>query len=237
LRSNLNKKSNFLNKLVIEPLKIPGVVTIGYEYNHSEYSVQLYKKLNIDLPNSIQNSVLTRQSEFLVGRYTALEAVRTLGIKIDNISIGRHRNPIWPNGILGSITHTNQKVICSISAGENFSYLGIDLEHIIPLKLLEDIKREIINKDEEQLIKISSEPYQNVFTIIFSAKESIFKALYPYVECYFDFSVVEVVSICFNSNSLVLTLTKKLSRELYLGRSFKVHFKKSNMYIQTILAE
>lgn len=66
-------------------------------------------------------------------------------------------------------------------------YLGIDLEKKLSKECVIEIKSSIISLDEENLILKSKLSFEDAFTLIFSAKESLFKALYPSVRAYFDF--------------------------------------------------
>ena len=62
------------------------------------------------------------------------------------------------------------------------------------------------------------------FTLIFSAKESLFKALYPHVGDYFDFSAAEVVEINGNVGHFTIKLAQQLTSALKEGMTFKGYF-------------
>src|SRR5690348_12722868 len=55
----------------------------------------------------VANSIRSRQDEFRTGRYCARKALHRLGIPAISIPAGSNREPIWPYGYIGSITHCN----------------------------------------------------------------------------------------------------------------------------------
>jgi 4'-phosphopantetheinyl transferase EntD len=79
--------------------------------------------------------------------------------------------------------------------------------------------------------------FEDAFTIIFSAKESLFKALYPSVGYYFDFLDVVVTGICNNTNSFNIMLNVDLTPELRAKTKFKGFFFQNNSEIITIIPQ
>ncbi|SUI55146.1 Uncharacterised protein [Serratia marcescens] len=54
-------------------------------------------------------------------------------------------------------------------------------------------------------------PFNELLTLTFSAKESLFKALYPQVRCYFDFLDARMVAVDTQRQTFVLALLKTLT--------------------------
>src|SRR5262245_35993885 len=50
-------------------------------------------------------AVITRREEFLTARTCARQALMQLGFPMLPIRRGKKREPIWPAGVVGSITH------------------------------------------------------------------------------------------------------------------------------------
>jgi enterobactin synthetase component D len=92
--------------------------------------------------------------------------------------------------------------------------LGIDLENILSTPLAKDRMPYIINNQEQQLLHNLSIPVVKSLTIIFSAKESVFKALYPQGIRYFDFTAVQISTLCTETKQLLMILTEDLSLQL-----------------------
>ena len=104
-------------------------------------------------------------------------------------------------------------------------------------KCVIEIKNSIINLQEEDLILKSQLSFEDAFSLIFSAKESLFKALYPSVRAYFDFSSAKITAICCNTNSFTLTLLEDLTPELRADIEFKGNFIFDKNNVFTIIAQ
>ena len=228
----------FINKSMLQlPFLPTNISVVACDFYLAHFNPMLFHELNISFPNAIQNSVLKRQAEYLAGRFAASCALGDLGVMVNDIGIGTHRSPVWPNGISASITHTNDKAVCAAADNNDYQYLGIDLENILSKKSIIEIKNIIINNNENNMLKKSDLSIEEAFTLIFSAKESLFKALYPSVGYYFDFTVVEVIEIKRNENSFKINLLKNLTPELKAGRVFKGYFCFDETSIFSIIAQ
>lgn len=220
-----SKTPCFLEPLSFSKSLIPqGIELFSCHFNLSHYHFDLFKKYNVLCPESIQRAVPKRQAEYLAGRYCAIKSLALLGEPAVDITIGQHRNPIWPDGICASITHTHSQAISVATFSKNYQYLGIDLENKLSQETVLQIKSSIINSAEEKILNGTALPFEDMFTVVFSAKESLFKALYPKVGAYFDFSAAKVIDVCFRSNSICLQLCEDLSSQLISGKTFTVYF-------------
>lgn len=212
------------------------IILAAYDYDVSHYSRILFKQLDIHLPEVIKSSVLKRQAEYLAGRYAARSALDSLGVKVNNIGTGMNRSPIWPPGISASITHTDTRAICAASYKTDHKYLGIDLEKRLSSKCVAEIKDSIINVQEECLLLNNELGFEDAFTLTFSAKESLFKALHPSVGTYFDFSAAQITRICCNTNTFTVILLEDLTTELITGQEYTGTFSFNKTYVFTMIA-
>ena len=71
-----------------------------------------------------------RLSDFSTGRYCAKKALEELGLFDLIIPIGKDREPIWPDGIVGSISHCDSMVGSIVALKENYNSIGLDIEEI-----------------------------------------------------------------------------------------------------------
>ena len=235
---NKKEKLTFINESLLSFAFIPKDISIKFcNFKLTDYHHTLYEKLDIYLPKSIKNSVDKRQAEFLAGRYMAMSVLKSLGLKGNNIGIGKHRNPVWPQNIIASITHTKTSSLCAAAFKNSYLYLGIDLEDIISVELVRELKNSIIIPDEETILKNTSLSFEQAFTLVFSAKESLFKALYPSVRYYFDFSAARITEICPQTSSFTLVLAENLTTKLNAGMVFTGYFAQIEQQILTIIAE
>lgn len=141
---------------------------------------------------AIANAVVKRKREFGAGRVSARRAMRRLGVAALPIPVGPQREPVWPAGIVGSITHEGEYAISAVAEESNISVLGIDLA------TRGDLGEELISIvcGEEEIADISLQKRQfggdDPFKLIFSIKESVYKCLFPVVREVFDFGDVSV---------------------------------------------
>lgn len=128
----------------------------------------------------IHRAIPSRQREFAGGRAAARMALRQLGISDPTVISGPDRAPVWPPGVRGSITHSGDLCLCVATRDPTVAGLGIDLEEDLPLP--PDIFDEVL--------LLSERGYPG--RVVFSAKEAVFKALYPTVGFVFGFDAVEL---------------------------------------------
>ncbi len=220
--------------------KIPGFVGICYQCNF--YS-ERYSELNVknligeNLHESLVKAVVKRKSEFVAGRYLARQALISLGSKNTSVAIGDNREPLWPSSFTGSISHTEQFAICAIAHKNNVKRIGIDVENLIDIKTAKDILDVALVESEKKYLDKSTINKSILITVIFSAKESLFKALYPEVGRYFDFSVAETKKIDFEKGLFTLELLQELAPDLPTGTLFNGAIEINNKRIITIIYE
>lgn len=186
------------------------------------FDSNLFTTHGIDCPESIQNAVSTRQAEFFAGRLAAQKALQHLGFVNYSIALREDRTPGWPPGVVGSISHKKHyAVACVRSSCRDGDGLGIDIEDTLSEKTAERLADYILNEDEKLCLEhgYSCDP-AHCITVAFSAKESLFKALYPSVRSYFDFLDVHIVGV--SSHTLTLRLMHALSSQRAKGDLFMV---------------
>lgn len=191
------------------------------------YDEQAYEALHRDLPvpERLRRAVLRRRIDFLAGRWCAQEALRDAGVATQApLSIGEHGSPVWPSGMVGSISHGQGWAMAAVASVDHVRALGLDIEEKLSAEVTGAIHREIARDDEIALLDERCIDRETGLTAIFSAKESLFKALYPQVRCYFDFRDAALEDIDTGSSMLSLRLLKTLSDEHREHASYPVRF-------------
>lgn len=131
-------------------------------------------------------AVAKRRVEFVAGRLAARRALERAGYSPPPpVAPGPDRAPIWPVGLVGTITHTHSMALSAVATGVICGGLGLDIEHRSNLRRM-DVARQICDDVERDWVGASADH----LLALFSAKESIFKALYPRCLRYFGFSAV-----------------------------------------------
>jgi 4'-phosphopantetheinyl transferase EntD len=133
----------------------------------------------------------SRQREFATGRWCARRLLGEMGVGGNEIGCGKDNEPVWPDGICGSITHTKD-ACCVITAFQNrCRSVGIDIE--ARARIISPSARSMfLNKDEEDWINGMQVISPDVYVTVFSIKECVFKLLHPLVKAAIPFSSVSV---------------------------------------------
>lgn len=132
-----------------------------------------------------------RRTEFLLGRAAASFALKQLGF--DNpppVLQGERREPLWPEGIVGSITHCGPWAIAAAARRSVALTIGIDLERVSGVHT--DLNNLICHPTELDWIG-TDQAHSQRLAMIFSAKESTFKAFYPLCKRFIDFQEVRLM--------------------------------------------
>lgn len=111
-------------------------------------------------------------------------AMRTLGLPSQPVCMGRDRAPIWPDGLTGSLSHTETCCVVVLTQTKTTSALGIDLEPNSALD--QDLIPEICTPAEQFWVSQRSDPAHQA-RLIFSAKEAVYKAQYSLSRTFMEF--------------------------------------------------
>lgn len=123
----------------------------------------------------IERAVPKRRSEFATARACARRALATLGVEPRPILRGEKREPLWPEGIVGSLTHCDGHRAAAVARASDFRSIGIDAEPDAPLPrgVLDAIS---LGGERPQLDRADG---PHLDRVLFSAKESVYKAWFP----------------------------------------------------------
>jgi 4'-phosphopantetheinyl transferase EntD len=120
-----------------------------------------------------------RRREFTTVRACARTAYARLGLPAAPVVPGPKGEPSWADGVVGSITHCDGYRACALARSEDLLTIGIDAEPNAPLPdgLLADIARP---EERPALRELAREaPAIHWDRLLFSAKESVYKAWFP----------------------------------------------------------
>jgi 4'-phosphopantetheinyl transferase EntD len=117
-----------------------------------------------------------RRREFATARSCARAALARLGIAATPILRGVKQEPLWPGGVVGSITHCRGYRAAAVAFSKNIMTLGIDAEPDSPLP--DGVERRVLRDEERQWLARAPDGV-HWGRVIFSAKESVYKAWFP----------------------------------------------------------
>jgi enterobactin synthetase component D / holo-[acyl-carrier protein] synthase len=154
-----------------------------------ERSVELFPEEEAVVGKAVEK----RRREFVTARACAREALARLGHPEQPVGAGARGEPIWPAGIVGSITHCAGYRACAVAPGSELLTIGVDAEVAAPLPpgLIDDIA---LPEERSWIERAAAErPGVSWDRLLFSIKESIYKAWFPLARSWLGFEDASVL--------------------------------------------
>lgn len=171
---------------MLEQLLPPPIAAV--ERYDDEQPVELYPEEEALLGNAVPK----RRFEFGTARACAREAMRSLGVAPAPILPGPKREPLWPAGIVGSLTHCLGYRAAALASESDFRTIGIDAEPhaAAPKGVLEAIA---IPAELRRMPGLKADDPKICWDrLLFSAKESTYKAWYPITQRWLGFEDADI---------------------------------------------
>ena len=203
-------------------------------YHGERFHPDMFQRLGVACPATIRSSVVKRQASFLAGRALVAHAFDLAQLPPSDIPIGPNRAPIWPTGISGSISHTTKFCACLVSQNP-MQFVGIDIETFLTAKNLPAVMKRVITDHEKKWLATQDDEIDlELCTLIFSAKETIYKALFPIAQHFFGFDAAHISALP-NGQTIQFHLTQHLHQSLPSGLTLTVHYKIVSNHVLTWL--
>ena len=138
----------------------------------------------------IARSVAKRRNEFITVRHCARLALQELGQRPVPILKGEKGEPRWPDGIVGSLTHTQGFRGAVVARQAAVRSVGIDAE---PHDVLPDGVLDAIAIAEERAEMTTLPHGMHWDRILFCAKEATYKTWFPLTRRWLGFEDAHVV--------------------------------------------
>jgi 4'-phosphopantetheinyl transferase EntD len=137
----------------------------------------------------VGRAVATRRREFATGRACARLALRRLGVDAVAIPAGERGEPVWPAGVVGSITHCRGYRACAVAKADEVLALGVDAEvhEPLPVGVLEQVAF-----GRERAMAVDRAAGVHLDRLLFSAKEAVYKVWFPLTRRWLGFEDVEL---------------------------------------------
>lgn len=235
------------------------------EFDYRPFSHEAFGTWEIPCPKDVARSVPKRRAEFFFGRFAARLAMTELvagrtaqwatstvpaaaGVRggavhsdvlprvVDaEIPVGAGGQPVWPQGLIGTISHATSFAAALVDTRGPRQGVGIDLEHVIGPDDCLALVGVVINETELKYLHALTEawPLELLLTIVFSAKESLFKGAYGAVGRYFDFNVAQLEELDLARGHVRFRLTETLSPQFLRSQCCTVGFEflRSNLLL------
>jgi 4'-phosphopantetheinyl transferase EntD len=166
---------------VIEEI-LPGEV-VAVDTREEWLDIELFPQERASLGQAVEK----RRREFITARACARRALAQLGLPPSPIATGERGRPLWPAGVVGSITHCAGYRACALARARDLAGVGIDAEPNAPLPegVLGEIARAEERSAQAKLARI--EPAVHWDRLLFSAKEAVYKVWFPIAERWLGF--------------------------------------------------
>jgi 4'-phosphopantetheinyl transferase EntD len=146
----------------------------------------------------VVRAVDKRRREFAAGRVLARELMGQLGVPAAPLLRGEDRVPLWPAGVVGALSHTDEVVMVAVAghdhgdAAHPVRALGLDVEPDVPLD--EELRGLVLTPREASWLgEQPADERGSLAKLVFSAKEAVYKAQYAFSRTLLDFQEVELV--------------------------------------------
>jgi 4'-phosphopantetheinyl transferase EntD len=139
----------------------------------------------------VKDAAPRRRWEFVAGRVCAREALAGLGIRGFPLLVAGDRTPIWPPGVLGSISHAAGHCGVAVAWRSQVTGLGLDIDSSTDLN--EELWPTILTDSE--LLWLQTQPRATrakLAKLFFSAKECTYKCQHSAFGRWMDFHDVIV---------------------------------------------
>ena len=131
-----------------------------------------------------------RRGEFQAGRAAARVALARMGRAPSAILAHEAGDPVWPAGVVGSITHTDAWALAVTAPGDRLAALGVDLEPDTPLEA--EIVDRVCRPDEMTADRRLEARGLDAAKLRFVAKEAFYKAAFPRARRFIGFEEVRI---------------------------------------------
>jgi 4'-phosphopantetheinyl transferase EntD len=140
----------------------------------------------------VAQAVDRRRQEFVTVRLCARTALAQLGVPPVPVLPGEDGAPVWPAGVVGSMTHCPGYRAAAVAHDTEVRAIGVDAEpnQPLPAGVLELIS---LPEERAELPGLHQQRSDMCWDrLLFSAKESIYKAWFPLTRRWLDFTAARV---------------------------------------------
>lgn len=172
---------------MIEELLPDSVVTVE-AHGEQDPSAVLYPEEAVVVARAVEK----RRREFAAVRACARRAMEKLGVPPQPLLPGDRGAPRWPEGLVGSMTHCDGYCAAALVRAADLASVGIDAEPDEPLP--PGVLAAVSLPGEAQRVRrlTSEHPGIHWDRLLFSAKESVYKAWFPLTGKWLEFTEADI---------------------------------------------
>lgn len=201
------------------------------EFDEKALSDDLSSQYADELFTDFNKAVTKRKAEFIAGRIACRHRLESFG-NGERVRVNSDRSPAWPEGFTGSISHDGAIACAVVSPKDDETHsIGIDLCVSMTDNDAVQVADNISTLEELNRFNDTSFLTMDALRLIFSSKESLYKAVYPLVKRFIDFKEVEIISVEGNNDSGFITAAAVNKNDLPLSvvEEFIVHYQRFSL--------
>ncbi|WP_195880822.1 4'-phosphopantetheinyl transferase family protein [Methylomonas albis] len=169
----------------------------------------------------INGASVKRIGEFCAGRYCAHQVLEQLGFSHVPVLKNEHGAPVWPKGIVGSISHSSEMSIAVAARSEDIQALGVDIQYY-DRPFPDQTFATLFRHQEIRSILSAQRGLADRFAYsIFASKESVIKCIYNAFGYWLDFTDI-LIEIDLTRGWFLISIPKKraFNRPGWFGRVY-----------------
>ena len=133
-----------------------------------------------------------RRQDFTLGRAAARNVLSGIGFPVVSpVLRGEQREPLWPVGVVGSISHSGTYGVAAAAWQQDVPAIGIDIQRIEE-RYTDELLARFADPTEFDWVRSDPSKRTERAVKLFSGKESVFKALYVLRRVWFAFDVAHL---------------------------------------------
>lgn len=195
-------------------------------FDATQFDGKAFAAARLAQPPHIGRSVRKRQAEYFYGRLAARSALLHAGLPEVDIDTGAQREPVWPPGVIGSITHNAHWAAAVVLPAGLRRGIGIDIESRATAQSQASIAAMALDAAELDVLagQCSALDRPTALTLVFSAKESFYKAVHAVAGRYFGFEAIRLKRFDGAQRQLEFTVIESLGDVWQPGATATVHY-------------
>ena len=147
---------------------------------------------DVRIDATLDGAVPKRRLQYAAGRHCALVALRGLGIEVKSVPRGGDGLPVWPSGVAGSISHCDDLACAVAFRTTDARTAGLDVERVVSRRRAARVGPLVVDREELLSARAAGLDEALAITLLFSAKETLFKSLFPVVRRWFGYSAARI---------------------------------------------
>jgi enterobactin synthetase component D len=212
----------------------PGSPLLAWcQFDKQHWQADLHQHWQLPLPAALANAVIKRKSEHLASRWLAREVMTQFGVPDFVLLNTADRSPCWPAGVQASLSHSHDMAV--IAATREPLSVGIDVEQMMAANTAQETADMLMNAEERALLQQLALPFAMGATLLFSLKESVYKALWPQLHQPMEFLQAELIQLDLTTHTARLRLTEDFSAQFNRQTLLQARFSQSDQRVVTLV--